>query len=417
MALTERLVIHKGVTDALVLNPRIADPVKRGLANDTAYARIAHSTFTLAVLAALMVLGEIASRLAAAIWRNARTVLGLSERPVAQGGARRTVPADISPADIASARRSLGEVIDQPGRARPPRDPALRNRYDLEVELEGGWRWRRERDTGFWCLSINPVRCGIALDEGLSARAARALERERAAQSAEAVRERIDLHRAGLMAAQDEIALIDSAMSRLRAAHRAGGRPAFEVLSAAERELLNGLHPSGDIGGLNLGEISRLADVELVALRRELLVGDASEASMLREMRRVGMSHQEFLRRASPNGPARLRRLSLEGGNDAATLSRPRSGLLDVDHVVALTEVMDMPGFRRLSPEQQLDILNNPDFVRAIDRSANRSRGNRSWESWPQASEFYDATALARMRQLEASLRVRIQDRINSLLH
>jgi hypothetical protein len=93
----------------------------------------------------------------------------------------------------------------------------------------------------------------------------------------------------------------------------------------------------------------------------------------------------------------------------------PRSGSLDVDHVVPLNDIVRMPGFDKLRPERQLEVVKDMKNLRAIDSLANRSRGDRSWSEWSQALIHYDAAAISRMRALEDELRTYLSGRISTL--
>ena len=85
--------------------------------------------------------------------------------------------------------------------------------------------------------------------------------------------------------------------------------------------------------------------------------------------------------------------------------------------MVPLNDIVRMPGFDKLRPERQLEIVNDVKNLRAIDSLANRSRGDWSWHEWPQALVHYDTAAISRMRALEDELRTYIADRIRILSH
>jgi len=59
-------------------------------------------------------------------------------------------------------------------------------------------------------------------------------------------------------------------------------------------------------------------------------------------------------------------------------------GLLDVDHVVALREVHYSGGYgwTKEHKNHYFNFLDNPDHLRAVDRSANRSKGSRQPHEW-----------------------------------
>jgi Zn-dependent peptidase ImmA (M78 family) len=68
-------------------------------------------------------------------------------------------PGDFTPEQIDLANKKLAERINDPKSVREVTDPQLKDRFDLEVELGDGQKYRRKKD-GTWCLSRNPTRCG-----------------------------------------------------------------------------------------------------------------------------------------------------------------------------------------------------------------------------------------------------------------
>jgi hypothetical protein len=122
------------------------------------------------------------------------------------------------------------------------------------------------------------------------------------------------------------------------------------------------------------------------------------------------------MRIASPSHKARSLVRAEARGLDAVTGLPPRSGgALEVDHIVTLDEIVQMPGFDKLRPDRQLEIVNDVRNLRAVDELANSSRKNRSWAAWPQALIYYDTVALAKMRALEDELRAYLTGRIAAL--
>ncbi len=80
-------------------------------------------------------------------------------------------PGDFSQEQIDAATKRLGERIEDPKKVRSINDP--KSDYDLEVDLEDGQTYRRRKD-GKWCLSRNPVQCGIEMDPNIEAASERA---------------------------------------------------------------------------------------------------------------------------------------------------------------------------------------------------------------------------------------------------
>ena len=59
-------------------------------------------------------------------------------------------------------------------------------------------------------------------------------------------------------------------------------------------------------------------------------------------------------------------------------------GLLDIDHILPLREVHYSGGWAwtKEQKEHYFNYLDNPDHLRAVDRSANRSKGSRQPDEW-----------------------------------
>lgn len=178
--------------------------------------------------------------------------------------------------------------------------------------------------------------------------------------------------------------------------------------------MLDQLAPSGDAAKLSLRELRDLP--AKVGLAREVKAAAKEETKLIEQLYREGRPLHEIMRATSPSSAARSRVLGEAYGRDAATSLAPRSGALHVDHVVPLNDIVRMNGFDKLRPERQLEIVNDVKNLRAIDATANLSRGDRSWWNWTQAQIYYDFAQIAKMRDLEASLRTYIEGRIQALL-
>jgi hypothetical protein len=178
VAATETGIIGKAMFDIRFTNRIIRDDEQRAAANDGDYTNIANSTFTLAVVTALVVLGALAGRLASSIWSRVRghvpRFTSLEEflnRPRGRqagepapgetpGGGR---PAEAAPADLARTNDLLRQQVRDPNNIRPVRDAELSGRYDVEVRV-GDHVYRRSRRTGTWCRFSKPT-CGIELGD------------------------------------------------------------------------------------------------------------------------------------------------------------------------------------------------------------------------------------------------------------
>lgn len=61
-----------------------------------------------------------------------------------------------------------------------------------------------------------------------------------------------------------------------------------------------------------------------------------------------------------------------------------RTARYEADHIVPASKIMDMDGFPDLSPADQRDILNWPTNFHGMSKSANSSRGNKTFEEWTE---------------------------------
>lgn len=304
--------------------------------------------------------------------------------------------------ELANAEKPLVKQAMEAGTARRVADKALKAEgYTVEVAIETGGKTHiyRLNSKGRWCRFSNPV-CDLDLGSDVAAAAASPTSfTESALKDARALMGQV----------KADIELLSRVYDRMRAA----GRMDVSLLSPAERVALNELAPSGDAARLTLAELRDLP--RKLGLKKDFAAAAADELRLVQQLYREGHPLYEIMRAASPSYAASSRVLADAGGRDAASLVLPRSGALDVDHIVSLNDIVRMKGFKELRPERQLALVNDVKNLRAIDHLANRSRGARSWAEWPQASLFYEPAALARMRALETELRLYLEGRIAAL--
>jgi len=206
-----------------------------------------------------------------------------------------------------------------------------------------------------------------------------------------------------------ELSYLQWAYQRMRSI----GRVDVTILSPTELSLLDDLAPTGDASELSLRQLRDLPDS--LDLRRDLAKAGEAEARLVKSVYDERRPLYETLRISSPSFAARSKVLREAWGRDSVTGLTPRTGTLDVDHVVALSEIVWMPGFEQLRPDRRLDIVNDLYNLRAIDSAANRSKGQRAYTEWRQGSTHYSNVKLAEMRQLEAQLRAYLVARIAAL--
>ncbi|MFD7644504.1 hypothetical protein ACFV4P_28100 [Kitasatospora sp. NPDC059795] len=98
------------------------------------------------------------------------------------------------------------------------------------------------------------------------------------------------------------------------------------------------------------------------------------------------------------------------GEIDQVGTLRVSSGRLEVDHIVALSRITRMEGFELLTAAEQNSLAVKRDYLRLMDASANASKGEHTFASWPNARFYYpDPADLARSQALEARLIEEIQ--------
>jgi hypothetical protein len=124
----------------------------------------------------------------------------------------------------------------------------------------------------------------------------------------------------------------------------------------------------------------------------------------------------EKLRSASPTERLRDRVNGKARGLDQVSGAAPPSGSLDVDHVVPLNRIKDMDGFRDLPWADQVAIVNYEPNMRAVDSSANRSRGDKRWSDVWSGRNQYSPESLRNIIAEEARLELELQKEINRRL-
>ncbi|HYQ17041.1 MAG TPA: hypothetical protein VEQ58_14820, partial [Polyangiaceae bacterium] len=128
--------------------------------------------------------------------------------------------------------------------------------------------------------------------------------------------------------------------------------------------------------------------------------------------RQAEVSLYDRIRASVPATGARERALKGVTADQIGRL-KPRPGALQADHIVSVREVVDMDGFSRLPWKQQKAIVDSPENLIAMDASANASKGSRSWSTWRQAQDFYDASDIEKMVAREAEIRKLLSARID----
>jgi hypothetical protein len=177
------------------------------------------------------------------------------------------------------------------------------------------------------------------------------------------------------------------------------------------------------------GETVALLRAEKAELTKqiELTVLDRSKLIEKRELEiRAGQGITpelyEKLRKKTPSTEVRSQVIGRANGvdqvfgNNEKTEGKP----LQADHVVSMKEITEMKDFNRLTFEQQVEVLNNPDNFIAMNESANGSKQDMSWSEWNGWKKFVndpnDLSVKNKMLNKEAQARGLLQAHIQQLL-
>ena len=94
------------------------------------------------------------------------------------------------------------------------------------------------------------------------------------------------------------------------------------------------------------------------------------------------------------------------------------TGRLEADHIVPMKTITEMDGFNQLSEADQLRVLNSPDNFVGLSKTANTSKGSKSFEDWTEykkAGTPVDPVFRQQMIQREQESAVELQNYINRL--
>jgi hypothetical protein len=125
---------------------------------------------------------------------------------------------------------------------------------------------------------------------------------------------------------------------------------------------------------------------------------------------------KEYLRKRTPSTEVQNRVNAGEAVD--AVYGHKVNGTLAADHIVPFNDLISMPGFTRLSLDNQLKILNDVHNFVGLDPRVNSSKGAKSWADWQGHPDFGQITPSMRRRFRARELRTRnrLQEKINDLL-
>ena len=269
--------------------------------------------------------------------------------------------------------------------------------YVAEVALPNGHKWKKGKG-GNWCRFSTEFCPTPSVIDALAARtgAAESKIAELGEQAAEAT------------ARERELPAI---IEKLKANRKAGQRTInLDTLSSHEREVLEQTFPRSDVHELTLADLQSgrgQAGNEASQLFAE-------QERLIAELKDLKRPLYDKLRAASPSERVRQQVLARAKGLDEVSGAAPLSKALDVDHIVPLSEIVQMNGFKDLPWEEQVKIVNDVRNLKAVDRSANRSRQALSWADDFPARKQYLQPALEKIVVDEAKARTALQEAINA---
>ena len=137
--------------------------------------------------------------------------------------------------------------------------------------------------------------------------------------------------------------------------------------------------------------------------------------------RKISDELYKKLRRNSPNDE--IRNKVNEGVEfpipDPALPGKTITSKMEADHIVTMDKITRMDGFDKLTYEQQLKVLNNPENFAGLSKTANTSKGSKSYEEWTTyKKEDIEVNPEFRQKMMEKSseLEGKIQKQIDDLL-
>ena len=106
------------------------------------------------------------------------------------------------------------------------------------------------------------------------------------------------------------------------------------------------------------------------------------------------------------------------GAPDFALPGMKIEGRLQADHVVSMDRITSMDGFGKLTPEEQLQILNYPDNYIGLSARANASKRDLLYAEWlmhKNSGLTVNPLFTTQMAHMETALARRLQDMIDTM--
>ena len=107
----------------------------------------------------------------------------------------------------------------------------------------------------------------------------------------------------------------------------------------------------------------------------------------------------------------------LIGKPDPALPGKSIKGTLQADHIVSMDRISRMDGFEKLTREQKLEVLNNPENFIGLSETANKSKGSKTYFEWTvykkeniKVDPDFRGNMIDKEQQLEILLQKQIDD-------
>ncbi len=180
-------------------------------------------------------------------------------------------------------------------------------------------------------------------------------------------------------------------------------------------EQLRDLRQRGAFAGKRLAEDDLTEALE--GTRQQLSILEPAAAEAERALRESTLELHEKLGAAARNRKEYLDVARLAKGEDKigkfkVDLTKDH---IEPDHLVAIRRITTDPkfrGFEELSWDDQLEIVNMPDNLKAMKGSFNSSKRDLPWGEWPQARQYYGSEIVIKMIAAEARVEKLIIDKI-----
>lgn len=138
-----------------------------------------------------------------------------------------------------------------------------------------------------------------------------------------------------------------------------------------------------------------------------------------------GMTSQQLAEHFRPRTPTQSLRDLVQGdyirGEERPDPIHPeyRPTVFEADHIIPLREIVDLPGFRDLTYQQMLDIVNLPDNFWGLGKRTNASKGAQRLSEWAGHSAFGPIPDDVRqmLYDIDDEALEAVTDAISALLH